>query len=1059
MAATVGIIAIGLRISTRGLQQGLGNASKSIQNFTKNAVTSFAGIGLAIDGVKKSIDLLSAPIRLAAELEQTSTAFEVLLGSAESAETMLKQLKDFAASTPFQFTELADSAKKLTAFGFSAEEVVPNLKRLGDLASGIGIPFSELSEIYGKARVQGRLFGEDINQLLGRGIPVVAEFAKQFGVTESEVKKLVSEGKVNFKHLEKAIVSLTSSGGQFAGMMEKSSQTTLGLWSTLKDNVREVAITLGDELIKAFDLKWVMDNAIGQIKSSMPQIKDYIVRFVQGAKSAFDQLVKTIIALKPVFSAVLSGVKAIVGGIASLITGFQSLGGSVGTAIAALGILATTNPFLALIAGITAIIGKLEQLKKGLGSDLVKGFVGIAAGVVAFNKLAGALNLVTGSAIKSTMALKGALVAAVAFFSYKITSHIAESFNWQGMKDYNEQLERGVNLQSQLMKRQGKQQAAVLKQSVEIEDPTKRKDFLAKELANAQKSLQGMANTVRGAKDEVKKYDTTWKNLVGHKELERTRNELANATVMYDQQKDHVEALREALGDTTKEIEKQAEQRRKAIEEEKQAKVEAFEAENIKKATDLVTKLRDEVKYFGQTTQQVEIKKLEGLVDPKTIEELKALNKQLTILEERKKVQEEIAEAGKKPLEEFTKRIAQYRFELNAGKVGQEQYAAAVKELAGSMLGVQVETTPLEKYNEKVKALNAAFAVGVFSKNPAEYFRQIKEAQDQLKTDKFDQLPDRLKKAFEKTKTPVEQFTEELKKMQKGRAELFAQYQQEFGKEEGIKRAKAAWSQAVDDLQKEIEDKVGKATDKTNKVNFAPTWKTDPEAMILAITRRNIKPKLEPDLGKLAEQAKGGVIPAAKKIGPVAKPIGRMGPALKGKAPEIKPPDIKPLEVVLDELAKAIQRMVDLLLKPLEPKKIEAPRIEAPLLEFPEGPKIEGPDATGITAQLDQSLAEIEAGLMGDLSKLPPPELSFDKPMIAEMPQIRTPPIEQIQPKGPSRLDAVEAESRRLDFGKDNKIFGQLEKINQEQLVQLQSINENMTLLASKMDQPRELDF
>jgi tape measure domain-containing protein len=41
--------------------------------------------------------------------------------------------------------------------------------------------------------VQGRLFGEDINQLTGRGIPIIQEFAKQFKVSETQVKKLVAQ--------------------------------------------------------------------------------------------------------------------------------------------------------------------------------------------------------------------------------------------------------------------------------------------------------------------------------------------------------------------------------------------------------------------------------------------------------------------------------------------------------------------------------------------------------------------------------------------------------------------------------------------------------------------------------------------------------------------------------------------------------------------------------------------------------------------------------------------------------------------------------------------------
>ena len=66
--------------------------------------------------------------------------------------------------------------------------------RVGDIAAGTNQDFNELAVVFGKAKVQGRLFGEDINQLTGRGIPIIGEFAKQFGVAEGEVKKLVSEG-------------------------------------------------------------------------------------------------------------------------------------------------------------------------------------------------------------------------------------------------------------------------------------------------------------------------------------------------------------------------------------------------------------------------------------------------------------------------------------------------------------------------------------------------------------------------------------------------------------------------------------------------------------------------------------------------------------------------------------------------------------------------------------------------------------------------------------------------------------------------------------------------
>lgn len=192
----------------------------------------FAGIG-AVSLAKWSISSVSA-------LEQVQTSFETMLGSVEKSQKLMGQLRTFAATTPFEMEGITDATKKLLAFGFAQEDVIPQLRRLGDIGSAIGVPLSEIAEIYGKARVQGRLFAEDVNQLTGRGIPVIQEFAKQFGVTDSEVRKLVESGKIGFKELEKAIINMTKAGSMFGGGMEKQSKTLAGQWSTLKDQIKEI---------------------------------------------------------------------------------------------------------------------------------------------------------------------------------------------------------------------------------------------------------------------------------------------------------------------------------------------------------------------------------------------------------------------------------------------------------------------------------------------------------------------------------------------------------------------------------------------------------------------------------------------------------------------------------------------------------------------------------------------------------------------------------------------------------------------------------------------------
>ena len=89
--------------------------------------------------------------------------------------------------------------------------VAAPLARIGDVSAGVHGLVNEFAELYGKARVQGRLFAEAINQITGRGIPIIGELAKQFGASDSEVKKLIESGQVGFPAIEQAFIDSKSS--------------------------------------------------------------------------------------------------------------------------------------------------------------------------------------------------------------------------------------------------------------------------------------------------------------------------------------------------------------------------------------------------------------------------------------------------------------------------------------------------------------------------------------------------------------------------------------------------------------------------------------------------------------------------------------------------------------------------------------------------------------------------------------------------------------------------------------------------------------------------------
>lgn len=260
-----------------------------------NAAKGFIGLGIVGAFYKIGKAALSA----SAEMEKNKIAFTTMLGSAEKADQLLKEMTDFAQSTPFELPQIVDAGKKLLAFGFSASSIIPTLTKLGDVSAALSIPIGELSDIYGKMKVQGIIQAEELNQLAGRGIPVFSELAKVMGVNEDKVKKLGSESKITFRDLEIAFTNMTKQGSQFGGLMEAQSQSLGGKWSNFQDALGKTATIMGDSISPvAKDLLEIMTNLVSKISSDKTPdsitmtgslIKD-VNALLNGTKDHIDQI-------------------------------------------------------------------------------------------------------------------------------------------------------------------------------------------------------------------------------------------------------------------------------------------------------------------------------------------------------------------------------------------------------------------------------------------------------------------------------------------------------------------------------------------------------------------------------------------------------------------------------------------------------------------------------------------------------------------------------------------------------------------------------------------------
>lgn len=337
------------------IPDALRESQREAKNFESQAGEAFDGVEsqanellgtlkkmAAAFGVKEIVQKI---INVRGEMQQLQVAFETMLGSQEQAVKLMSQLTETAATTPFGLTEVANGAKQLLAYGTAADKVNETLIRLGDIAAGLSIPLGDLVYLYGTTQVQGRLYTQDLNQFTGRGIPLISELAKQFGVAESKVKDLVTEGKVGFPEVQRAIEDLTDEGGKFGGLMKAQSATITGQISNIED---------------AIDM---MLNNIGQ---SSEGLINSALSGVSYAVEHYEQMGRALAGVALVYGTYKA---AVIAAIAIENAGTASKAAAIGitraldAAQAALNKTLLTNPYVAVAAALAALVAVVISAK------------------------------------------------------------------------------------------------------------------------------------------------------------------------------------------------------------------------------------------------------------------------------------------------------------------------------------------------------------------------------------------------------------------------------------------------------------------------------------------------------------------------------------------------------------------------------------------------------------------------------------------------------------------------------------------------------------------------
>lgn len=360
--------------------------------------------GMAVAGAAALVGLgvagIGAGLATAASMEQARIAFTTMLGSAQQADTFLKQLADFAAQTPFEFPELQTAASALISAGVQADKVIPIMRTLGNVTSGMGTGSEGVRRAtvaLQQMQAAGKITGEDLNQLRDAGIPVYDLLAAATGKSKEEVVALAQAGKLGKKELDAMMSALESGKGleKFNGLMEAQSQSLSGLVSTFKDNLGQGLAKAVEPLIPLLKdglgktAMWLSETAMPALATGLKSTIEFFQRLSSsnGAGKARDVLaqVGTFVTttLIPALKAIGDWISInVVPSVMELIAAFQRVYDVVAPIVTQLvsGIMEKVGPLMPTIIGIFTGIGSVIASAFSIIASIVRFvFDGISA--------------------------------------------------------------------------------------------------------------------------------------------------------------------------------------------------------------------------------------------------------------------------------------------------------------------------------------------------------------------------------------------------------------------------------------------------------------------------------------------------------------------------------------------------------------------------------------------------------------------------------------------------------------------------------------------------------
>nr|DAV81588.1 MAG TPA: tail tape measure protein [Caudoviricetes sp.] len=381
-----------------GFDRAIKDAEKSAGNFQKtigDMGKKLSSVGQSLQSAGKKITMATTAfagiaaigVKYNATMETYATSFEVMTGSAEKAADVVDELKDIAASTPFEMPELAETTQLLMNYGFTADDALEKMTMLGDISQGSADKMNRIATAYGQMSSAGKVSLEDVKQMIEAGFNPLQEISESTGESMESLYDRISAGTISVDEITASMQRSTSEGGRYFQSMEKQSLTFSGQMSTLKDNVQGL---LGNVTSGIFEK--LAQDVLPKINEVLTTVN---TAFEEGG---FQGVLDAIGEMSPALDGVITKIQ-------SFSTFLQNLGIS---PAAFAGIVAAIGPAITVVGTLVRGIGRISTAISGI-STAVSGLGGIKG---IFTALTGPVGLTV-----------TAIMGLVAAFSYLMATN------------------------------------------------------------------------------------------------------------------------------------------------------------------------------------------------------------------------------------------------------------------------------------------------------------------------------------------------------------------------------------------------------------------------------------------------------------------------------------------------------------------------------------------------------------------------------------------------------------------------------------------------------------